>query len=265
VPNPGYWLANRDRLSQISVWVGLAAVALPLWLFAVIGTCWSKGGAPGGQAPYLVSIYTPLFFTLVFKYTVAAEATRGFCEDRQTGALELLLVTPLTVRDLLAGQKRALGSQFRAVAGIIAVLFGSEIWLSYFINEGDKSTSAVIMTGNILSLLFDFNALGWLGMWYGLRATKHHRAVLLTLFCILVIPWLFLIFAAISGLLDGQHEKMLFGLWYGLGIVSDLIWAAWARRRLFRHFRSVVAGLPVKRAGGFLIPRPGKSSAAFAS
>ena len=57
----------------------------------------------------------------ILKYWVAAEACRRFTLDRRSGALELLVSTPMTVREILGGQLFALLKQF-ALPVMVVVL-----------------------------------------------------------------------------------------------------------------------------------------------
>jgi len=61
---------------------------------------------------------------LVIKVWFALEAGKQLSEDRKQGALELLLSTPLTVQDILRGQRLALERQFLGpVMVVLMVLF----------------------------------------------------------------------------------------------------------------------------------------------
>ncbi|MGH7973773.1 MAG: hypothetical protein ACREIC_34080, partial [Limisphaerales bacterium] len=67
-----------------------------------------------------------------FKYAVALDATRRLSEDRRSGALELLLVSPVPEEDLIAGQERGLRRRFgpllRLVVGLNLVLSGAVLF-----------------------------------------------------------------------------------------------------------------------------------------
>src|SRR5947208_4313436 len=59
-----------------------------------------------------VYVMTGIVLNLALKALFATEAGRQLAEDRKRGALELLLSTPLTIRDILRGQLLALKRQF---------------------------------------------------------------------------------------------------------------------------------------------------------
>src|SRR6059036_3107293 len=102
--NPIYWLTNRIRLKNWLVWMFLAVVLL-LWILglALDSADWTTPGA---------YIFTGFILHLVLKFWLAGEACRRFCLDRQSDALELLLSTPLGVREILRGQLMSLARQF---------------------------------------------------------------------------------------------------------------------------------------------------------
>jgi len=250
--NPFYWLAIRDHSSVIVVWV-VAILAIAVWLFGSAGLV---PGRPGGfqGISYIIAIYTTFLFSLVLKYCITLEATRRFCDDRQSGALELLLVTPLTITKMLAGQKRALRTLFGIPMGILVLLWLMQIWVEVINSGGQREITkqtVIMMGGNVVCLFTDFSALGWLGMWRGLRAGKHHRAILGTLIPIIVMPWLAFIFLGISGMLDGKKSDTMVGLWFCLGVINDFVWIQRARFSLRREFRAAAAGIAPKSEPNF--------------
>src|SRR5687768_13663191 len=101
-------------------------------------------------------------------------AVRRFSEDRLSGALELLLVTPLQARDILSGQQRALQRFFGAPGAWLVLLNIALIILihtSAALNMGpsDQGIFTGIFLGGILALFADSFALSWIGMEMGLR------------------------------------------------------------------------------------------------
>ena len=101
---PVYWLATRDRLPKL--WAGLSlGVLLPVWLVFFFGLFVSpqrRGGAFFG-----VAIFMSYGLHLIYKCLVAAEASRRLSEDRHSGALELLLATPVAPREIIRAQQAA--------------------------------------------------------------------------------------------------------------------------------------------------------------
>ena len=102
--NAFYWLAARARLKPAQVWTFLGLMAvwwLVAWLFA--GSAWLDES---------VAITTALLLNFALKVWVVIEAGQRLAEDQKSGALELLLSSPLKVEDILRGQMLALRRQF---------------------------------------------------------------------------------------------------------------------------------------------------------
>ncbi len=268
--NPFLWLTMRDRLPRIFARL-LLGVVLPLWLTFLFYNLRNTSNTASPTTPSMISmvsmVYLAIGSCLLFKCLVAMEASRRLSDDRQSGALELLLVTLLPIQQILTGQKLALWKQFRAPMFIIFLLFPVLIWLMNFHSRNNDPISTVIFIGNMAVLFTDFYALGWVGMWTGLWGKQHHRAVLLTLTTILVLPWLLFILMGVTGCLDGSTDKVrfAFGAWFALGVVNDLLWAKWARNNLRKKFRPCVASIlekrPRKTSLESLAPAPMRSAA----
>src|SRR5882724_140819 len=94
--NPFYWLAGRDRMKAILVWLFLGVGAL-LW-------SWGLWRYPSDWRDNGYYVCTALIAHTVLKLWLATEACRRFVSDRKSGAFELLLSTPLTVGEILGGQ-----------------------------------------------------------------------------------------------------------------------------------------------------------------
>jgi ABC-type transport system involved in cytochrome c biogenesis permease component len=241
--NPIYWLSSRDR------WPGVVACAtlgslFTLWLVFMAGTFSSRRA--GNAFFFSMSLIVAFACHLAVKWQVAVEASRRFSEDRQSGALELLLVSPLSIERLLEGQRRALLGTF--VAPLVLALLSNAgfFWWLVLVNpmhmggdEGSVFCEAIL--GGAVLLLADYYALSWVGMLMGYRKRRHHIAIGFTLARILVPPWLgiFLLwFLGASGALNGSGAVMLFMiLWHGAGFMLDMISAIWAREELLRTLR----------------------------
>ncbi|HWQ92320.1 MAG TPA: ABC transporter permease, partial [Clostridia bacterium] len=91
--NPFYWLTARIRLRPAMVWIALAALA-GLWIWGLIELKhdWFNEG---------IYVTTALVLNVLLKVWLGSEACRQLAEERQQGTLELLLSTPLSVREIL--------------------------------------------------------------------------------------------------------------------------------------------------------------------
>src|SRR5205814_5695720 len=91
--NAFYWLASRAWFKPIGVWLALAFVAA-WWLFmrAELHFDWFDE---------MLCFTTALLLNSLLKLWIAVETGQRLAEDQKIGALELLLSTPMTVRDIL--------------------------------------------------------------------------------------------------------------------------------------------------------------------
>ena len=127
-----------------------------------------------------------------------SESGRRFNQDRQSGALELLLVTPLPEPAILAGQKQAQVAHIKgslwALSLVNAALAGWVWRISAPRSDMHGMTGGLFIelfaAAAFFVLLMDFQAIVWLGMWNGLTAKNHQRAVLQTVGQIMTPSWL---------------------------------------------------------------------------
>lgn len=113
--NPVLWLACRERW-QSSV-VKVIAVLLALGFVAFLMT-------PAQIGYGVLWNYGSGILIMVLYVAVASQASRFFVETRRTGLLELMLGTPMTVREIVRGQWRGLIRLFGAAVVVIVVVQG---------------------------------------------------------------------------------------------------------------------------------------------
>ena len=241
--NPIYWLSSRDRWPH-AVASGTLGLLFILWLGFMGGTLTGRNSS--ASFCFSMSLFIAFAAHLAVKWHVAVEASRRFSEDRQSGALELLLVSPLSVERLLEGQRRALLGIFFAPIALALLTNAGFFWWLVLVNPmhmggDDGSIFCEVILGGAALLLADYYALSWVGMLMGYRKRRHHIAIGFTLARILVLPWLgilFLWFLGIAGGITSSGAAMFFLLlWHGAGFVLDLISAIWAREELLRTLR----------------------------
>jgi hypothetical protein len=253
--NAFYWLAARDRLRPVYVWAALGLVGLAwVWGLAKVRRDWLN------TAVYLV---TALVLNALLKGWAAMEAGRQLAEERHQGTLELVLSTPLTVRDILRGQALAMKRHF--LGPVLAVL---AVWMLFLLGTlYDSSTDAQdhiawswFWLAGMGMLAADIDALYWVGLWQGLTAKNPHRAMSRTVARVLVLPWLGLAAVAlVMALLEttgasntvspswGASHVVL--LWVVLGLATDLWFALSARQKLLNQFRLMATERFARRRG----------------
>jgi len=236
--NPFLWLAVRQPLKLYYVWSFLAAMVLGWWL----------GYYKHGEIMLDASVLIPacLLFHGLLKVWLIAEASSRLCEDQNSGALELLLSTPLGVRDILRGQWLALRKQF--LLPVVAAL-ALETWVLLQASPvkwfGRDENLVPLFVAGMVMLATDLVTLGWVAMWTGLTARSHNRAILTAVFLVLLLPWV--AFEVImrfwnpgASMATSSNELVVTqsALWVAIGLVFDLVLVfGWARPRLHRGFR----------------------------
>lgn len=237
--NPLLWLAGRDRLRPIFVWIVLAGLGLFWW--------WLYRKMGSGLLDQPALFMTAYVLHTVIKLWVASEACRPLAEERRSGTLELLLSTPLSVSEILQGEMLALRRQFGwpvllVLGADFAMLLGGmreQMW--------DSSNDWVVLClGVMIIFIFDLYTLARVGFWLSLTAKKANWAFAGTLARVLVLPWAVLVFGLtfLSLLpaqtpIEGLGELGLLWIAFAVALVNDAVFYTWAQTNLQEHFRSV--------------------------
>jgi ABC-type transport system involved in multi-copper enzyme maturation permease subunit len=238
--NAYFWLAARARMRPAYLWAVLGLVAC--------GWVWGLAHSGRDWLDEMTYVLTGLLLNVIIKVWFALEAGRSFAEDRRQGALELLLSTPLTEHDILRGQMLALKRQFGGpvmVVLLVFFLFAMAVSSNALSSQEpqDQILWIIFWAAAMVVLVADLVALYWVGMWAGLTAKNPTRAAASNVGRILVLPWVALGFGVLVASVawpnvdDTQVLKLFLGMWFGLGLVADLGFGAWARHRLLTDFR----------------------------
>ena len=229
--NPFLWLVSRERWKPSYVWLYLGAVS-GTWL-------WGWFNYDNLMFDRKTCVPTILLFQSFLKLWVVSETCNRLAEDRRIGALELLLSTPLTTREILRGQWLALRRQFAKPLTVVLVL--------EFLLLRQQFTLSITLL-NLAMLLADVATIGWVGMWLGLTARNLNRAILGTIALVLVLPWVasWAFTFAFDGLLRlsglGPFEPTELArvyFWFGMGLANNFLFGVcWARWHLLNDFRT---------------------------
>ena len=198
-----------------------------------------------------VSIFGAFVLHVVFKCLLAIEATRRFSADRASGALEILLATPLPEDAIVDGQRVALQRSFRLPLALVALV---NVLLLFLMNNKfpldmsnrERPIFVGIFAGGLVVLVLDVWAMSWVGLEQSLRCRRHHWAVLATLGRIMLAPWVAVFLFVFLLIGEVFSSEKAFGLlimaWLGAGALLDGIVGAKAWRRARRSFRRMAAG-----------------------
>lgn len=262
--NAFFWLASRARLKPVAVWALLGLLAcLWIWGLAKFRRDWLNEGLYAATA---------LVLNTVLKFWVASEAPRQLAEDRKAGTLELLLSTPLSVRDILRGQWLALQRQF--LGPVMVVLFIEALFLlgslSSLGTEGDRPAWLCGWLCVMLMLPADVLALYWVGMWQGLTARNTNRAAGAGVSRVLIFPWAIIALVMLIVVLDASllrqsapdfGWKSFLGLYLATCLMTDFGFAAYARQKLLTRFRLAATERFATPAGFWKRLLPGRPAA----
>ena len=180
--NPMAWLADRDRPRRRWVWC-FPVVTIWLWM----GFELDPLGNAAAQARFVVFVAIHVFF----KIWLSADASYAFATGRRDGTLELLLLTPLSARQIAAGTLS--GFRRRYLAPLLA-LFLLDVALAAWLALRGRRPSAILVGASGVMLMVDSYCLCWVGMLRGLVARDSSQAILATLSRILLLPWLYFAF-----------------------------------------------------------------------
>ncbi len=206
LPNPIVWLSRRERHRQAAFW-GFLGLFFCLWM---IGTAldvdfWTQPD---------VIFATAFLLHLIIKLWLTLETSRRLADDKRSGALELLLVTPLTVAQLLNGMLAGVKRQFLFP---IAAVLGLDLFLlaGALLSPQSQWQMPLVMTflAFIGVFITDCYTLVWVGFWEGLQARNSTQAFLRSVMRVLVVPWG--IFAVLSSLVSVAFFNGIpgFGAW----------------------------------------------------
>jgi len=242
--NPFFWLALGDRFGT--------------WILALLGLLWAVMMALSAVLPQDMGVQLGMMVAfglhLAAKVLIASESGRRFHQDRQSGALEVLLATPLPARDIVAGQREALWKQIQPALWLIPMVNVLTLWVFLFMSTSDSGGFGLeefisvleVFLGGVVMLWLDASALIWLGMWRGLKAKKYPRSVLANLAQVLLPPWLAIFFLAfvLVGSASEVDVIILLAFWFGLGAVIDISAIEFAQNNLVKSLRSIVSEGP---------------------
>jgi hypothetical protein len=186
-----------------------------------------------------------------------------------------MLATPLSAREIVGGQWRALLRLFglpltvfwatQLVGGVMAQHATWEQMSAAIATAGSGipgfsalGLACALGGAGALVIVADLAAIAWFGMWMGVTSRSVNQATLKTMLYVQVIPWFVISFAAgmivplllIPAMMSGAaSQPNRFMLWFpllstGLGVVlnlaADTWFVVWARRKLYGELRERV-------------------------
>ena len=216
--NPVVWLVSRGRYRRTLLWI----------LVAVAGSITAAGSLVIGAKWFLFfSIVIPF---LILAMWVASEACHQFATARDSGALELLLCTPLTTRQIVKGHFLGLRRTFfEPVVALLSINAGALLLQIGWLLTHDKARDALdtfgLVGSQLLVSVMDLFAVAHFGIWMGLSQKTPAKAVTKTVLYVLLLPAV--------GVLARYA-------WPLIGVAKNLTFINYAQEQLRRRFRFIV-------------------------
>jgi hypothetical protein len=214
---PVIWLASRREKQPFYLWAltGGTSVALVFMWIASAGTM------PG----VTIIVWLAAVLHLVLATWVASEATHSLAEARDSGALELLLVTPLTTEEIIEGYFGALKRLFyRPVA--LFVLVEAALWCAQgavLIGQGARWSFWMAWVALCLAIgVLELFAAARFGLWKAMSTKKTSLAFIQTVLYVVILPVL---------------GCACFPV---VGFITNLVFINYSREQLREKFRSIL-------------------------
>ncbi len=181
--HPMTWMVMREKLKLKYVWTLVVSVMF-IW---VIG--YTTNGEIMAESTVLMSL--GMFVHFFLKIWVASEAASAIAEDRRTGALELVVTTPLGAHGIVNGIFKASWLQFWKPVALLVV---AEVLLVCTIaapgRNQDLSVLRIQYLAAIGMLVVDMVSIGWVAIWHALKTGSSHKAIGRSVIWMLALPWL---------------------------------------------------------------------------
>lgn len=235
-----YWITGRHRARVLMIWAVLFVIT-GAWV-----VCFIK--YKDDWLNEAVYVMTAILLNVILKGWAASEIGRQIAEDRQSGTMELLLSTPLSIKDIVHGQMQFTLRQFRTPLYFTTAVFGFFGIMTFTTVTAEHSIWVIFWIALTAMLYVDIWATFWVALADGLTYGNAHRASGVTFMRILVAPWIVIggiIFLLVIGdVLSHGPEGGMAGfvlLWVLAGLVVDILFTMRARRMLFEDFRAIAA------------------------
>jgi len=231
---------------------------------------------------FLAWLFTGLAIHVLVLYYAAMISSQRLAEDKEVGALELILSSPVTERQISRGLWMAFLRRMLFPALVAVLAHGLVLWQGMVLCTLDppgpipKNTTtawtifrAILLdepiAGRSLEWGFVFMVrmalllvpmlvlvwftLGWVARWLGLRMKHPGFAPMVSLALVFVPP--ILLFSLVCYIIEEtklnrmpqrQLLPLMLGLAIGIGLVHCLLLCTWAARRLRNDFRDTVIG-----------------------
>jgi len=164
--NPIGWLEQRTWSGRLVIWGWLGIIIF--FYAATLGDTFASRTYPHFQG----------VMAALLAGSVALSAAGSFRRERESGILELLLVSPMGAGDIVTGRLKGLWGQFLPAFGLLLFVWAYLSSLSLELNESDE----------IAFYAITFLTLPVIGLYFSLRCRNFVSAFIAALFVGLLVP-----------------------------------------------------------------------------
>lgn len=193
--NAFMWLASRERLQALGIWIA-SLVVISFFGFHLFR----------GRVPPELLIVLAIALAVVQQVVFSAAAGAQLVREYEQGTLEMVLSTPLSADEVIRGQLAAAQRHYRSAFVLTFILLWAGLFLLIWQQGARTFIGVVALLVYVGFFVLQFYAIGWVGMWFVVKAPDPKRAQGGAFFCLTILP------------------LMLFGLI--TGAVQFLIWLA---------------------------------------
>ena len=197
------------------------------------------------QQGFIAALFTTYLFHMISRLQLSWASIRWLQEDRRTGALELLLTTPITESDVIAAHH---GSLRRSQRRILFILLGMNVvlqatvlcfWEHLHMDNNAGFMFSTFFIGGALVTIADFETVRWLGLREALRQPTPSKAASRVFISLYAVAWFVLIVMVLvlSNGMQMDAALLMFTLWYGICLAVAVLQVAECRRWIGRGVR----------------------------
>jgi ABC-type transport system involved in multi-copper enzyme maturation permease subunit len=223
---PLLWLAARS-LAEPHWWKPLRGAVLLFFVAMLCVSATNSRSEPGFVAAFC-AVYA---LHLATRIQFALTATERWHDDRKSGALEILLVTPVSDVDVIRAHHASVKRAFRpALMGLLGLNVVLELaTLGFYdrlhMGNGAGAVFTVFFIGGAVLTIADFAALRWLTLTESLRSPTQLKAATRSICRLLLGAWAAFAIAWLVAVQSNQGETAaaIFFFWLILSLLYD--WA----------------------------------------
>jgi ABC-type transport system involved in multi-copper enzyme maturation permease subunit len=271
------WRATfRRRLERNPIHAVAARLRWPHWVFwglvllVAVNVFWLTYGYRQNVAAYQYHVNFSHALVFTNRVWLCVMACRFWLEARRTGALELILTTPMPVRTLIRGHGRALawlfGGPVLAIALLHVLYVEESLRLTLQKTPGSAAFAqtyarsyATSAASSLVNFLTDVVAISYVGAWLSVATRRATLAILYTFALVILGPWVLGYFiSSPTSILSTQWmtwlmskpalRSLLGSSVFGFPLLRSTAWVGknllftlWSRTQLRRHLRAAAA------------------------